>query len=618
MSITDTLFHPVVHALSWAVIHSLWQLTLLLVMWRVALLLARKGTPVLRYKLSMLALLIIPLSFGWTFTRQYQVYSRARQIVSVEFDASAWIAAAGDRAFYILDRAQPGFLQGVESYTPLVFNLYVAGLLAVALVTLTSYLRLYRLRSRGSRELPAEWRARSQKLIRLAGIRGKSGLRLSDRLDVPLVIGFLKPMVLLPTAMLFAMHTDQVESIILHELCHIRRRDHLVNALQILLEVFFFYHPATWWISRTIRKLREEAVDQWVVAQTGEPLVYSRALLSLEEQRQTRLPLHATAATRNPNHLFTRIKQLMTMKTQDLNTGTRMAALLAVVFALACVAWVKPNANFNLFDQDTQQLAYLAPAHGPAEAEADHTGAKSGERQAGERSTTGDGVSQLSKHGEDNGSFLLAGLGDMLKDPLNVYLHDGTYIKMQDLSEQEQEAIREAMEELRKAMEEVDKEVFEWLRSEEFRAMMQEAGNGARLAGEEMEKAGEEIRKAMEELQRQMQDEEFRQEMRQAGEELRKAMKEMEDMDWEGMGDEFRQAMQEFSKGMSELNEGMQHLGPMIQGIMEGVAAGMEGLDIGMEGLGKGLEGLGPALEEMMKELQQMMKEVEEKAREEE
>jgi len=108
----------------------------------------------------------------------------------------------------------------------------------------------------------------------------------SALIQVPVVIGWLRPMILVPASSLSGLTPQQLELILAHELAHIRRHDHWVNLLQVLIETLLFYHPAVWWISQDIRAERELCCDDLAVATCGNRLAYARALTTLEGLRQ--------------------------------------------------------------------------------------------------------------------------------------------------------------------------------------------------------------------------------------------------------------------------------------------------------------------------------------------
>ena len=118
----------------------------------------------------------------------------------------------------------------------------------------------------------------------------------SASIDVPTVIGWMRPVIMLPIAAVANLSPAQVEAILAHELAHIRRHDYFVNVLQTFAETLLFYHPATWWLSGRIRAEREHCCDDAAVAVCGDAVGYARALTELERWRVESAPL-AIAAT---------------------------------------------------------------------------------------------------------------------------------------------------------------------------------------------------------------------------------------------------------------------------------------------------------------------------------
>jgi GWxTD domain-containing protein len=158
--------------------------------------------------------------------------------------------------------------------------------------------------------------------------------------EVPMVIGHLRPVILMPVGLLAGLPTRQVEAILLHELAHIRRADYLVNLMQTLAEGLLFYHPAVWWISSVIREERENCCHDLVVSTNHDAHEYATALAALAENRWAReVALAATGGD-----LVARIRRLLAQP-----EGPRMtiAPLLSVVVLLATggvalTAWQTP------------------------------------------------------------------------------------------------------------------------------------------------------------------------------------------------------------------------------------------------------------------------------------
>jgi beta-lactamase regulating signal transducer with metallopeptidase domain len=155
---------------------------------------------------------------------------------------------------------------------------------------------------------PAEWRQALDGLMARMKVSAPVRLLASSLAPAPMVLGWLRPVILAPVGMLTGLPAEQVRALLAHELAHILRRDYLVNILQSVVEAALFYHPAVWWISERIRVEREACCDDMAVEATGDPVVYASALADLDSRRRARLRL-ATAA--NGGSLVSRIRRLL-------------------------------------------------------------------------------------------------------------------------------------------------------------------------------------------------------------------------------------------------------------------------------------------------------------------
>jgi hypothetical protein len=150
---------------------------------------------------------------------------------------------------------------------------------------------------------------------------------MSHAADGPSVVGWLRPVLLIPAATLTGLTPEQLEAVLAHELAHIRRYDYLVNMLQMAVETVLFYHPAVWWISTRIRHEREHFCDDEAVRACGNPLVYARALAALERLRPA-IPAMAMNATGAP--LLYRIQRLVGVRAPDPRLSPWPIALMLI------------------------------------------------------------------------------------------------------------------------------------------------------------------------------------------------------------------------------------------------------------------------------------------------
>jgi bla regulator protein blaR1 len=174
----------------------------------------------------------------------------------------------------------------------------------------------------------------------MASIRLRFHVRiaLSELIDVPCVIGVLRPMILMPAALLTRLSPDQLELVILHELTHIKNGDLWVNAMQVALEVLLFFHPAIHWISADIRALRERRCDREVLRLRATPMCYAKTLLSLEEYRHE---FRGLAIAASGGDLSKRVRDIMLPRAHKLNgrrSGRGTVLISAAAVSAICAA----------------------------------------------------------------------------------------------------------------------------------------------------------------------------------------------------------------------------------------------------------------------------------------
>ena len=236
-------------ALVWTLIHSLWEGALVALLLAAALSVLRGSRA--RYAAACIALLVLLAGFGLTFANLL-----ARQ------ESLSAATRVGPLRFAPLD-ADAGDLSTIRSagrlaeYLPWIAPFWIAGVLTFHLRGLMGWLGARRLRRTGVCCAPAAWQQMLERLAARLRILRPVALWESCLADVPLVIGFLRPVILIPVGMLAGLPAAQVEALLLHELAHIRRHDYLVNLLQVFVEGLVFYHPAVWWMSSVIRAERE-------------------------------------------------------------------------------------------------------------------------------------------------------------------------------------------------------------------------------------------------------------------------------------------------------------------------------------------------------------------------
>jgi beta-lactamase regulating signal transducer with metallopeptidase domain len=158
-------------------------------------------------------------------------------------------------------------------------------------------------------------------------------VRASARATVPMVLGWRRPIILLPSGTASRLRLDQLRAILAHELAHVRRRDYLANLFQIAAETLLFHHPAARWLSRQIRAEREYCCDDAAVRVAGDAVAYARTLAALEDARtDCRLAVAAGSGT-----LLDRIQRIVGHPRRVLTPMRGVAALLAASILAAAM-----------------------------------------------------------------------------------------------------------------------------------------------------------------------------------------------------------------------------------------------------------------------------------------
>ena len=179
-----------------------------------------------------------------------------------------------------------------------------------------------------------------ERLRTTLAVSQRVGIAINERIATPLLIGIVRPLILLPPAALTGWSPDELEMVLLHELAHVRRWDNLVNFGQRLVESLLFFHPAVWWVSRWVRRDREECCDAVVVAQTEKPQAYAELLVALATPPSlSSPPLAGMAMAQHP--LAGRIRRILHLEEEKMLITRSTLGLVGffVVALLGIVLW---------------------------------------------------------------------------------------------------------------------------------------------------------------------------------------------------------------------------------------------------------------------------------------
>ena len=295
-------------------IHSIWIGLLILGMIRLILSYIPTRLSTLRYSISVSALLLLCISVLGTFILIYKPLAPSLEMLALPgsyrhemvFDSSILFSMFG----YI----------------------YFAGVL---IMTSRSYASLAYVRGlrKSSIQLAPEWQLRFMKISKSLGIRRSVDFLASTRVKAPFLVGYLKPAVIVPAGMLSNLPVSQIETILIHELYHLKRKDYLVNIVQLFIEAILFYHPVVWIISGSIRREREHCCDDCVLNRTDNPFSYAKALIHLAElQHFTRLAPGAVGSRKK--QFESRIKRILNYNTMKTNMRDKILSLTLLAGSL--------------------------------------------------------------------------------------------------------------------------------------------------------------------------------------------------------------------------------------------------------------------------------------------
>jgi beta-lactamase regulating signal transducer with metallopeptidase domain len=337
------LFASRVERIGWLLIHSLWQFALVALVVVVLLRILRRSSAAVRYGVCLTGLLAVAIAPAVTWTLLPTTAPPLSDAADNDPFAAGDIAAHRDEVGDAPSNTMPGTVASTlgagspSSAAPVVspsvevvatpmvaswsmqirrhvspwlgelVTVWCLGVLLFALRPLGSWYLVHRLRSVGVSPVSQPVLAAFDRAMQRIGVQRPVRVLGSSLARVPMVVGYVRPVILLPLRVVTGLSSYEVEAILAHELAHIRRHDYAVNLLQILIETVCFYHPAVWWLSSRLRHERECCCDELAVRAIGNRQAYGRAMLTLEELRgsPTVLSLSATHGS-----LLERIRRL--------------------------------------------------------------------------------------------------------------------------------------------------------------------------------------------------------------------------------------------------------------------------------------------------------------------
>ncbi|HUU20799.1 MAG TPA: M56 family metallopeptidase [Sedimentisphaerales bacterium] len=378
IALENILSQEIIQKLGWTLLHFVWQAMVIALILAILLKLLRKSTANVRYIFASLALglivllpvitiKLVPVSAPHMAARIAPAPVPA-VLPTLEMPAAETIViekpAQSDSV--TLMPAVPWKQRAIETLEPglpYIVSGWLIGVLALSLWHLGGWTQLQRLKRRMVKQVDDTLHTKLKVLAQRLRVKQTVQLVESALVQIPTVVGWLRPVILLPASALTGLTSEQLEAILAHELAHIKRFDYLVNILQTVVEILGFYHPAVWWVSHKIRSERENCCDDLAVSISGDRICYARALTSMEEIRAGHGQLAVAASGGN---LFRRIYRLLGKDSAQKTSFSWIPAVTAILLILALVIptalaltnksnpqQVEPKTNVLLEDKQT-------------------------------------------------------------------------------------------------------------------------------------------------------------------------------------------------------------------------------------------------------------------------
>ncbi len=331
--LTSDIPGKIMSALSWTFIHSLWQGLFLSVITAFVLLLTKKWKAASRYNLLLLLFTTFLFTCILTFIRQWNMNHAANAAFIFTSQSASQLFPGGLYYLQQIIKAGTAFVLANEQ---LIFTCWFVFFLFKMLKMVLAVLYNHRIRSKLVYEPGLQWKKRCVQLCKQSGIHKTVRILESGYCKIPVVTGCLKPLILMPLGLLAGLPPDQAESILLHELAHIRRNDYLVNFLQNIAEAVFFFNPAVCWLSSLLREERENCCDDIALAQTKNRLCLAEALIRFKEYELYGAAF-ATAFPGRKNILLRRVNRILGQKNKVWGTGERFFFMTGIIILLVTV-----------------------------------------------------------------------------------------------------------------------------------------------------------------------------------------------------------------------------------------------------------------------------------------
>lgn len=326
------------NAIGWSIIHSLWQGASLYIILYGLFLIFYKLSSDIKYKIAYIFQFLLFASFIFTCINYLQIASNLSH--------ASMNHTEHDLEHYLLYLQNESW--AITKIFPYIVALYAIGLMVQTFLCLKSFAWIKKIKRKSSELIPEDWKKLLERIAEQHKTPRSLPLLVSAHIDGPITVGFLKPVILFPTAYVNKISLEEAEAILLHEIAHIKRYDYLFNIALITIETILFFNPFVWLISRHIKIEREQSCDDYVTRSIQNPVVYARTLLHVELLRNEYKTAQALALSgHNKFDLLNRIKRLnqQIMETKYTSYKQQLSVILSASLTFIFIAWMNPKSE---------------------------------------------------------------------------------------------------------------------------------------------------------------------------------------------------------------------------------------------------------------------------------
>jgi beta-lactamase regulating signal transducer with metallopeptidase domain/uncharacterized membrane protein len=364
------------YALGWTVLHSLWQATLIAILSGVVMIVLRKKTAQTRYIIHNFALYGVLLAAIVTFSFYYNSNNTTKPAEPIVQKATPAPKPTTKFSFetpeslkITIEAGEPQPLAKAKEATPTplsisgmkayfdanIYFVVLVWLLGVGLFILKllggiSY--VYYLRNQHNFPVDEYWLEMVENLSKRVNIQKNIALVESALVRSPVVVGYLKPMILFPIGAINRLNSQEVEAILAHEIAHVMRHDYVFNIIQSVIEALFYFNPAVWWISANIRAERENCCDDVAIQLCGNSMAYAKSLVSVQEMQYYSAAFAMGFAGQRKNQLLLRVQRVLNQSNNKTNVMEKLIATCLIVIGMVFISYGGPKELLpNLFDK---------------------------------------------------------------------------------------------------------------------------------------------------------------------------------------------------------------------------------------------------------------------------